>query len=148
MPSECDVKRRGVGLLRRLKVLALLVGFVLIPTQVAAQGISQPPDAFVSVLLKVLTFDRSVKDRPTEELLIVVVSDPADSGIATAADALLAELARYRGQKILGRTIRAESRTTAELLAQDDRMVDVICLTAEIDVALPNILAWSRRNRA
>lgn len=148
MPNDCGAKRRGGSIFRRLKVLTFLVGLVMIPTQVAAQGMSQPADAFVSVLLKVLTFDRSVKDRPSDDLLIVVVSDPADSSMFTAADALLSELSRYRGQKILGRTIKAESRTTAELLEQDDRMVDVICLTGGIDGALPNILAWSRRNRA
>ncbi|MBD3161568.1 MAG: DUF4154 domain-containing protein [Candidatus Eisenbacteria bacterium] len=106
------------------------------------------PSEQVPVLLKVLTFERTLQDDPDDDLRIVVVDQPKDGESDRIAAEVVSELRRYGGQRINGRPIRVDRRTVGELLERSDPEVEVLYLSAGLEGLLPNILDWSRRNGA
>jgi hypothetical protein len=129
----------------KVALLVIAAGPAARWTAVAQPGEPGPTSQQVSLLLKILTFDRAL-DRNEADLRIVVVEDPLDPISSAFADELSAELALYDGQRIGKRTLRAMRRSVRDLLAKDDSTVEVLYLAPGLAGEIPRVLAWSSRN--
>lgn len=126
-------------------ILALFLGGV-----VAAEPypLAVPPETQVSLLLKILTFDRCLAKETSKDVVIVVTGRLDQPESYAVASQVFAEIQRYEGQSIAGRKVHSEIRPVLDLLSHDDHAVDVLYLAPGLDSDLNRILEWSRRNQA
>jgi len=91
---------RRVGLARPLLASALLLRTALTPATAMAEAMAVPAERQVTIIFKVLTYDRQLEARAGAELVVGIVHDPTDKDSATAADEIQTTLFKFAGKTV------------------------------------------------
>jgi hypothetical protein len=137
---------RSGALLRRVLASLALSGLVL-PTG-RAQSMAVDADLQVTLIFKILTYDRQLEARTGADLVVGIVHDPRDHDSAVAADQIASTLYKFRDKKVKEIAIRyflieyTSPRELEAFVAQ--KGVDLLYITPGSTKFLCDVLRISR----
>jgi len=135
---------RRVGLARPLLACAMLLRTALTPASAMAESMAVPAERQVSIIFKVLTYDRQLEARVGSELVVGVVHDPTDKDSATAADEIQTTLYKFTGKTVKSLPIKyflIEYTKPADMEAfVKAKSINMLYVTPGLAKNLPDIL--------
>lgn len=135
--------------MRRLALLA--VAFALLPRPAHTQGMAIPAEMQMTLIFKILTYDRQFEAKAGTELVIGIVYDPSDPASRAATDEVVSTLYKFSGKTVKKLPIKyftIEYTTPKDLEAFiKAKGINMLYLAPGVTKSLPDVLKISQARR-